>query len=105
MSIRGTFAKIQAKTCICGHLNQFYGIRHFFYDSGGIFASIGNYVSKIRMKTSVRWLLNWLYNVGCSIFSTFESFCVDRRYLCKNTGENVCSPALKLVLRHLPFFI
>ena len=30
-------------------------------------------------------------------------FCVDRRYCCQNTGENVSLPALKTALRHSPF--
>ena len=31
-------------------------------------------------------------------------FCVDRRYLYQDTGENIHSSALKPVLRDLPFF-
>ena len=32
-------------------------------------------------------------------------FCVNLTYRCQDMGENVASPTLKLVLRHLPFFL
>ena len=36
-------------------------------------------------------------------FAPWRLFCIDRRYCFQNMGENVCLPALKLVLRHSPF--
>ena len=42
-------------------------LKHF----GGYINSIETTVAKIQAKTFIRLLLNWFYNIRCSIFSTF----------------------------------
>ena len=99
-------------------------------------------VAKIRAKTFIRRLWNWVYDIRRSIFRPFvvilgwlevrlrrygrkllfasfeirftalavlflehsRLFCINWRYGCQDTIENVCLPALILVLRHLLFY-
>ena len=48
-------------------------------------------------------ICNWNYSIRRSIF--WKLFCFNWRYWYQYTGKNIYSPALKLGLRHLPFYI
>ena len=102
--IGGTVAKILAKTCVSQIWNWIYGIRRFFLSTFvEVFPLIGGTIAMIWPKACHCCLGNWIYTIHRSFFNTLEAFFVDRKYRWQDTGKNVCSPALKLVLRHLSF--
>ena len=52
-------------------------LRHslfYFNNFGGFFASIGGTIANIKSNTCVRRLLNWFYDIRCSLLTTLEDF-------------------------------
>ena len=72
-------------TPILRHLSIF--LNHF----GGCFASIEGTVAKKRPKTCLLAFYLVLMH-SPFFFSTLRFFCVDRFYICQDTGMNLCSP-------------
>ena len=75
------------------------------------FLNIGNFLCRLEVSLPRyrRISLYFGFKIRFTVFSIlyldhWRLFCVDLRYSCKDSGNNVYSPALKLNLRHLPFY-
>ena len=83
------------------------GLQHlplYFQKMEDYFASIGGTYAKIWVKPFICRLLNRVYGICSFNFITLWLLCVNWRYICRDSGDNVYQPALKIGLRHSPFY-
>ena len=94
MSIRGTVAKIRAKTFIRRLYNRFFGIRcSIFRTLEVIFSRSKVQLLSYEQKRSFACFESGFSSFAVLFLALCRLFCVDWRYSCQDTGENAHSPS------------
>ena len=96
---------MQPSTCVYRLYNRFYGICCSFFCTLEVIL----FQSEVPLQKYRRKCVFTSFETSFTAYSVlflalWRFFYVDQRYFCQHTGINMCSLALKPVLRHLPFF-